>query len=112
VSHKDLDDDLRKYIDSVPPPPGLKSARDRLVARFRDPMSSAIHDIDDLQRQIQESAVNAAAARLQEERDKRMEAVAEVKAIRERFWSIIVGVVVIVVAAAVIGAFTILMRRS
>jgi CHASE3 domain sensor protein len=75
-------------------------------------MSSAIHDIDDLQRQIQESAVNAAAARLQEERDKRIEAVAEVKAIRERFWSVIVGVVVIVVAAAVIGAFTILMKRS
>lgn len=67
----DVEEELRNYLDSTPPPRGIADARDRLEARFRDRTASAIHDLDDLQRQMREAAVAQVKQRLEDEQEAR-----------------------------------------
>lgn len=106
----EIDEELRSYIDSVPPPPALQSAIDRLAARF-DPESSAIHNIAELQRQQSEFAIDAVRDRYEIEREKRLAAESQLKAYGERFWAVVTGVLVLLIAGALIGLFTLIMKK-
>lgn len=54
-----VDEELRAYVESRPPPAALETARAQVVARFRDPTKSSLDLVDDMQRQMLEFAMQS-----------------------------------------------------
>ena len=94
------EEEIRTYLDSRPPPADLESHRFRVEARLES--DSAIHDLRDWQRAQRAADIAAIASRFDLEKERRLSAEGELKSVRERWWSIVTGVVVLVLAAAIL----------
>ena len=91
------DDDLKSYIDSVPPSSGMASAHDRLAAKLDTP--TGIHDLRELQHQVQRQAIEIAQGRIDTERKRADRAEGMLRWLS----GIVAGVLVIVIAAIIVG---------
>ncbi len=96
-------EELTAYLESRPPPPMLQQRRDRFEDRLETP--SAIHDLHALQAAQRKADIDAIESRFELEREKRIGAELSLKAISDRFWVVLTGVVIILIAAAFLYPF-------
>jgi hypothetical protein len=57
-----VDDELREFLDSTPPSAGMADVHDRLAAKLDTP--TGIHDLRELQHQVQRQAIDVAQTRI------------------------------------------------
>ena len=105
--------DLRRSVDSTPPPPELYSARQRLIERVGTDTGN--YDIRALERQMQKLVEGTAAQKIAEEHDMRLIAEARLATLesdRRKFWyNTLSGVLVGLIVAGTIWVTTVLVAR-
>ena len=84
----EIDEDLRSYIDSQPPPKQLAAALERLEARIAAPngivTQTGKHDIEELQDQLRQMIERGAAERLEAEARRAERAELELQKLQEQ----------------------------
>ena len=96
-----LDATLERYVRESTPPPGMVSARDCVIGRFRARTDTGLHDLAELEAGMREqltlAANEALKYRLAEERRR-------ADRTGERAWQVICGVLVAVIVVVLARA--------
>lgn len=98
------DDDLKAYIDSVPPPTEIEFLRSKIESRLET--TTGIHELKELEKAQQALVIKLAEDKIKVEHEARLDAQNKLSAIYKWIAITISGVVVIVVAAGILWMFS------
>lgn len=80
----DVRSEFARYVDTVPPPARLHAVRQRLRQQVLPAGDSGVHNLEELQRLLQDKISRDAAEKINEERERRKEAQQEQARLREK----------------------------